>query len=105
MPISDPVRPRMTEKLQLLYGDRAPEVLARIDEVGGPVALIVQPPARRALASLLRQRARQCQVLSINELPATQPVEVIATIGAEAAPEGLPAPDAPQAPPAQEMAA
>ncbi|WP_050750436.1 flagellar biosynthesis protein FlhA [Erythrobacter sp. NAP1] len=80
-------------------------VNAAIDEVGGPVALIVQPPARRALASLLRPRARQCQVLSINELPATQPVEVIATIGAETAPEGLPAPDVPQAAPAQEMAA
>ncbi|WP_234027314.1 flagellar biosynthesis protein FlhA [Erythrobacter sp. KY5] len=80
-------------------------VSAAIKDVGGPVALIVQPPARRSLASLLRQRARQCQVLSINELPATQPVEVIATVGAQAAPEGLPAPDSEQGPPPQEMAA
>ena len=58
-----------------------------IEEAQGPVALIVQPPARRALASLLRQRASRCQVLSINELPATQPVEVIAVIGAEEAPQ------------------
>lgn len=52
------------------------------DEAGGPIALIVQPPARRALAGLLRQRAQRCQVLSINELPATQGVEVIGVIGA-----------------------
>ncbi|MBV7258899.1 flagellar biosynthesis protein FlhA [Erythrobacter crassostreae] len=52
-----------------------------IDEAGGPIALIVQPPARRSLATLLRQRARSCQVLSIHELPATQGVEVIGVIG------------------------
>ena len=67
---------------------------AAVDEVGGPVALIVQPPARRALAGLLRQRARQCQVLSIHELPTTQAVEVVAVIGAEQPqPNGLPAPE------------
>lgn len=61
---------------------------------GGPVALIVQPPARRALAALLRQRVRACLVLSINELPATQPVEVVGVIGAEPpAPDALPAPE------------
>ena len=65
-----------------------------IETAGGPVALIVQPPARRALAGLLRQRARSCQVLSINELPASQPVEVVSVIGAEEPPApGLPAPD------------
>lgn len=64
-----------------------------IAEEGGPVALIVQPPARRALAALLKQRVRACLVLSINELPATQPVEVVGVIGAEPAASGaLPAP-------------
>lgn len=58
-------------------------VNAAIEAAGGPVALIVQPPARRALAALLRQRARQCQVLAITELPVTQPVEVVEVIGAE----------------------
>ncbi|TRD12703.1 flagellar biosynthesis protein FlhA [Erythrobacter insulae] len=52
-----------------------------IEENGGPIALIVQPPARRSLAVLLRTRARNCQVLSIHELPATQPVEVVGVIG------------------------
>jgi len=47
----------------------------------GPLALIVQPPARRALAALLRSRARTCLVLSINELPASQSVEVVGVIG------------------------
>lgn len=59
-----------------------------IEEAGGPVALIVQPPARRSLAGLLRNRVHQCLVLSIAELPATQPVEVIGVIG-EAAPAQL----------------
>ncbi|MEM7779375.1 MAG: flagellar biosynthesis protein FlhA [Pseudomonadota bacterium] len=71
-------------------------VNAAIEQAGGPVALIVQPPARRALASLLRQRARQCQVLSITELPPSQSVEVVSVIGgSDAAPShtGLPAPD------------
>jgi len=58
-------------------------VTARIEEAGGPLALIVQPPARRALATLLRQRARRCLVLSIAELPASQPVEVVGVIGGE----------------------
>ncbi|MEL7198158.1 MAG: flagellar biosynthesis protein FlhA [Pseudomonadota bacterium] len=48
---------------------------------GGPIALIVQPPARRAIASLLKARAPRCIVLSINELPPTQPVEVIGLVG------------------------
>jgi flagellar biosynthesis protein FlhA len=64
----------------------------------GALALIVQPPARRALAALLKQRARACLVLSIHELPATQPVEVVGVIGGEGPPAAaLPAP--------QEMAA
>ena len=48
----------------------------------GGVALIVQPPARRALASLLKSRAPDCFVLSIRELPADQPIEVLSVIGA-----------------------
>ena len=58
-----------------------------IEEAQGPVALIVQPPARRVLTNLLRQRASRCLVLSINELPATQPVEVVAVIGAQEPPQ------------------
>jgi flagellar biosynthesis protein FlhA len=57
--------------------------LCSIQEPARNLALIVQPPARRALAVLLRQRVPQCLVLSIAELPATQPVEVVAVIGGE----------------------
>ena len=61
---------------------------------GGPVALIVQPPARRALAALVKQRVRACLVLSINELPSNRPVEVVGVIGAELPVQGaLPAPE------------
>ena len=74
-------------------------VNAAIKETGGPVAMIVQPPARRAVAGLLKQRSQRALVLSINELPPTQPVEVVAVIGNEApaqarGPTGLPAPGA-----------
>ena len=69
------------------------------DEQGCPIALIVQPPARRALAALLKVRAPRCLVLSIAELPATQPIAVIGVIGA---PEEAPA-LAP--PPREELAA
>ncbi|MEP3049918.1 MAG: FHIPEP family type III secretion protein [Erythrobacter sp.] len=54
-----------------------------IEAENEPIALIVQPPARRALASLLKQRVPRCLVLSINELPAAQPVEVVGVIGGE----------------------
>ena len=63
-----------------MIGERvAAECEACSDRKG--VAMIVQPPVRRAMADLLRQRAPACLVLSINELPASQPVEVIAVIG------------------------
>ena len=68
----------------LIEPDCGNMIARRIGELTGehgPLALIVQPPARRALASLLRARAKTCLVLSINELPASQPVEVVATIG------------------------
>lgn len=51
------------------------------------LALVCQPPARRPLAALLKARAPQCLVLSINELPATQPVNVVEVIGEKPANE------------------
>ena len=67
------------------------EVNAIADAEGGPLALIVQPPARRALAALLRQRAPRCLVLSIAELPPTQPIAVVGVVG-DAAPPAPPSP-------------
>ena len=55
-----------------------------VAEADGPVALIVQPPVRRSLSALLTARVPQAFVLSINELPASQSVEVIGVIGDEA---------------------
>jgi len=60
------------------------EVNAVAEAEGSPVALIVQPPARRALATLLKARSPRCLVLSIAELPAAQPIAVVGTIGAPA---------------------
>jgi flagellar biosynthesis protein FlhA len=54
-----------------------------LQEDGRSLALIVQPPARRALAALLRQRVPHCLVMSIAELPPTQPVEVISVVGGQ----------------------
>ena len=63
------------------------------DSQGGPIALIVQPPARRALAALLKARSPRCLVLSIAELPAAQPIAVVGVIGG--APDDIPALAAP----------
>jgi flagellar biosynthesis protein FlhA len=74
----------------------ATRMSALVEAAGGAVALIVQPPVRRAMAALLKNRMPQALVLSIAELPPTQPVEVVAVIGEAAAapPTGaLPAPD------------
>jgi flagellar biosynthesis protein FlhA len=68
-----------------MIADRVNEALAAQAD-GRGLALIVQPPARRALAQLLRQRSPHCLVLSIAELPPTQPVEVVAVIGGQGAP-------------------
>ena len=45
----------------------------------------LQPQSRRAVASLVRQRTPECVVISIGELPASQPIEVIEIIGSDAA--------------------
>ncbi len=63
------------------------------DAEGTPIALIIQPPARRALAALLKARCPRCLVLSIAELPASQPIAVVGTIGAADEPPALTAPD------------
>ena len=68
-----------------MIGRRVAEITAGLPG-GRRAALIVQPPARRALADLLRVRAPGCLVLSIAELPPSQPVEVVAVIGAPAGP-------------------
>ncbi|MEO0464079.1 MAG: flagellar biosynthesis protein FlhA [Pseudomonadota bacterium] len=67
-----------------------------IEEHNDSLALIVQPPARRALARLIKQRVSRAIVLSISELPASQSVEVVGLIGHENAPaRALAQPEAP----------
>ncbi|MGB7407973.1 MAG: FHIPEP family type III secretion protein, partial [Pontixanthobacter sp.] len=70
----------------LIDPDLAADIGAQVAELiaasATPPALIVQPPIRRTIARLLKQRAPGCLVLSIAELPASQPVEVRAVIGA-----------------------
>ncbi len=63
------------------------------DAEGTPIALIVQPPARRALATLLRPRSPRCLVLSIAELPPAQPIAVVGVIGEREEPPVLSAPE------------
>ena len=62
-------------------GDRIASLTAERGGQATALALIVQPRARRALSALLRMRAPQCTVLSIAELPPSQPIEVIEVIG------------------------
>src|SRR5690606_28396908 len=71
-------------------GERIAAIMAQRAPGTATPALIVQPRARRPLAALLRLRAPGCAVLSINELPAAQPIEVIAIVGGDE--EALPPP-------------
>ena len=72
---------------------------ARSEANSSGIALVVQPPTRRALARLLRGSVPECLVISLAELPATQPIEVLAVIGGEAE-SALPTPDQPEMIPA-----
>ncbi|WP_317975433.1 flagellar biosynthesis protein FlhA [Novosphingobium pituita] len=94
----DPVtgQPVIEPDLARTIGERVGAIMAERGIGAIAPALIVQPRARRALAALMRQRAPGCVVLSIAELPPTQPIEVVAVIGEEAppAPPQLPAPPA-----------
>ncbi|WP_052761986.1 flagellar biosynthesis protein FlhA [Aurantiacibacter luteus] len=47
----------------------------------GGIALVVQPPTRRALARLLRSRVPDCLVISLAELPPSQPIDVLSVVG------------------------
>jgi flagellar biosynthesis protein FlhA len=98
-------QPMIEPDLARTIGERVTAVLA--ERNGASVALIVQPRLRRTLAALLRLRAPGCVVLSISELPETQPVEVIAVVGGEPPPQlGLPSPASdPARQPAESMAA
>jgi flagellar biosynthesis protein FlhA len=75
-------------------GEHITTLIANRGPGATPIALIVQPRARRALAALLKLRAPSCLVLSIAELPPTQPIEVIDVVGGEPPQRpGLPKPD------------
>ncbi len=80
-------------------GERIAALVAERGPGAQPLALVVQPRARRALAALLRLRVPSCLVLSISELPPAQPIEVIDVIGgAHPQPPGLPQPEAIESP-------
>ena len=84
-------QPVIEPDLARAIGEEVASLVAARGAGAQPLALIVQPRARRALAGLLRLRAPSCLVLSISELPVSQPIEVIAVIGGPApAPAALP---------------
>jgi flagellar biosynthesis protein FlhA len=75
-------QPVIEPDLARAIGEHVAQIMGAMPP-GSTPALIVQPRARRAVAALLRLRAPVCAVLSINELPAAQPIEVIAMVGGE----------------------
>lgn len=81
--LSDPVtgQPVIEPDLTRSIGEHAAALVAQRGAGAPPMALIVQPRARRALAALLRLRAPSILVLSIAELPPEQSIEVVAVIG------------------------
>ena len=98
--LTDPAtgQPVIEPDLARNIGEHVAALIADRGPAAPPLALVVQPRGRRALAALLRQRAPGCLVLSIAELPPAQPIEVIAVIGAPPPqpaplPEPLPEPE------------
>ncbi len=84
--LSDPNsgEPVLEPELARNIGERIASITAERPAGSSPPALIVQPGTRRAMAGLLRMRAPSCLVLSIAELPQSQPIEVLEVIGEEA---------------------
>jgi flagellar biosynthesis protein FlhA len=76
-------QPVIEPDLARMIGEHIAGIIADRGPHAQPVALVVQPRARRALAALLKLRAPSCLVLSISELPPAQPIEVIAVVGGE----------------------
>ncbi len=88
-------QPVIEPDLARMIGERIAGLIAARGVHAIPLALVVQPRARRALSALLRLRAPGCLVLSIAELPATQPIEVVEVIGAAPPQPVHPAPGLP----------
>jgi flagellar biosynthesis protein FlhA len=86
--LRDPVtgEPVIEPALARNIGESVARLVSQIPAGHCPPALVVQPPTRRAMAALLRVRAPECLVLSIAELPPSQPIEVLAVIGDDPAP-------------------
>ena len=94
--LTDPAtgQPVIEPDLARNIGEHVANLIAQRGPSAPPLALIVQPRARRALAALLKLRAPSCLVLSIAELPVSQPIEVVAVIGGPSAqPAALPQPE------------
>ena len=84
--LRDPVTgwPVIEPELAATIARRVKQIADERGRSATPPALVVQPQSRRAIASLVRQRTPECVVISIGELPASQPIEVIEVIGASA---------------------
>lgn len=98
----DPVtgQPVIEPDLARDIGEHVSQLIVQRGGGAMPLTLVVQARARRPLAALLRLRAPTCLVISIAELPPTQPIEVIDVIGGPAQQkqaQGLPSPVQPQA--------
>jgi len=92
----DPVtgQPVIEPDLARMIGEHVAALCTARGPGATPLALVVQARARRALAALLRLRAPAVLVLSIAELPASQPIEVVDVVGAAPLPPpALPTPE------------
>ena len=93
--LTDPAtgQPVVEPELARSIGEHIAALVAQRGAHAPPLALVVQPRARRTLAALLKLRAPSVLVLSIAELPVSQPIEVISVIGAPPPLPSLPEPE------------
>jgi flagellar biosynthesis protein FlhA len=95
-------QPIIEPDLARSIAERVAEILDRREPDRRACALVVQPRVRRPMAALLKLRAPQCLVISINELAASQPIEVVAIVGGASEPA---APTSPTMVPQESLAA
>jgi flagellar biosynthesis protein FlhA len=93
--LTDPAtgQPVVEPELARSIGEHIAALVAQRGAHAPPLALVVQPRARRTIAALLKLRAPSVLVLSIAELPVSQPIEVISVIGAPPPLPSLPEPE------------
>jgi flagellar biosynthesis protein FlhA len=76
-----PIEPTLAEAVQAELAEEA----RRLESQDRPVVLVVQPALRNWVSRWLRPAIERLHVLSYNEIPDNKQLEIVATLGSQAA--------------------